>query len=160
MGRCFRIFFPDLAASACSGIHLSPRTTKFLIAAKLPIAPIGTGSFPVLGAGPVCSGGSRPRLCQNRWRRFDRAKYSGKADCRSILCKCSHQESPESKTENVVLCFYKGSANSGRSHPSIGLPRADGRKPGCVIPPVSVPGTPSLVRSWHEQKRGRPSKAD
>ena len=59
MGRCFRIFFSDLAASACSGIHLSPGTTKFLIAAKLPIAPVGTGSFPVLGADPVCSGGSR-----------------------------------------------------------------------------------------------------
>ena len=61
MGRRFRIFFPDLAASAYSGIHLSPGTTKFLIAAKLPIAPVGTGSCPVLGAGPVCSGGSQPK---------------------------------------------------------------------------------------------------
>src|SRR6266851_2909169 len=41
---------------------------------------------------------------------FDRAKYGGKVDCRSILCKCFHQESPESKTENVVLCFYTPSA--------------------------------------------------
>ena len=29
----------------------------------------------------------------------------GQVDCRSILCKCFDQESPESKNENVVLCF-------------------------------------------------------
>src|SRR5450631_3364221 len=36
---------------------------------------------------------------------FDRTKYDGKVDCRSILCKCYDQESPESKTENEFFVF-------------------------------------------------------
>jgi hypothetical protein len=40
----------------------------------------------------------------------DRAKGGDKVDCGSMLYKFVHQESPESESENFVLCFYTTSA--------------------------------------------------